>query len=58
MKVFIIPVDGKELYTHMPQDVVDCLLPELQHLEPGDSFDIKCVEMTQEEFGNLPEYDN
>ncbi len=39
------------------QYAIECLVPELELAEPGDSFVVKIVEMTQAELEALPEFD-
>lgn len=55
-KYFAITIDGKRCVTDM-HDVAGILIEELRALEVGDSFTVEAIEMTQEEFDGLVEFE-
>ncbi|WP_165864866.1 hypothetical protein [Rufibacter latericius] len=57
MKVYKLPIGGSTLYVEDLQGALMHLEPELDNLELGETFVIKVIEMSEEEFAALPEFD-
>lgn len=57
MKVFILPINGKDFYTNSSDDIINELLPALENANEGESVSIQIIEMTTDEYNNLPEFE-
>lgn len=56
MKFYKMKKDGGG-YCVFPEKSLDVLLDDLRYSEVGDTYNVEIIEMAQEEFDKLPEFD-